>query len=170
MKRKYIVMSIIALLLMTFATQSAATAADIDDGTPTELVCLAKNIYFEAGNQPLAGKIAVAQVVLNRVDHKTYPNDICGVVYQARWRENWKGNMIPVRNMCQFSWYCDGLSDNPEDSKTWIKSLDIAFDILNNTYGDITEGATHYHSIMVEPYWASSLNETVQISDHIFYK
>ena len=76
-----------------------------------EAVCLAKNIYFEAGNQPLAGKVAVAQVVLNRMEHSAYPKDICGVVYQAKWKENWKGTMLPVRNQCQFSWFCDGKSD-----------------------------------------------------------
>ena len=67
-----------------------------------EAVCLAKNIYFEAGNQPLAGKVAVAQVVLNRMEHSAYAGDVCGVVYQAQWRTNYKGNLVPVRNRCQF--------------------------------------------------------------------
>ena len=61
-------------------------------------VCLAKNIYFEAGNQPLAGKVAVAQVVLNRMEHSAYGDTVCDVVYQARWRENRKGNMVPIRH------------------------------------------------------------------------
>ena len=54
-----------------------------------EAVCMAKNIYFEAGNQPLAGKVAVAQVVLNRIEHSAYGDNVCDVVYQAKWRENW---------------------------------------------------------------------------------
>ena len=82
-----------------------------------DVFCLAKNIYFEAGNQPLAGKLAVSHVVLNRVMSDEYPNDICGVVYQARWFTNWKGT-----------------ADN------------------------------------VHPYWADSLNRTVTIDQHIFYK
>ena len=135
-----------------------------------ETICLAKNIYFEAGNQPVAGKIAVAQVVQNRVDNPHYPETICDVVYQAQWRENWKGNMIPVRNKCQFSWFCDGKSDEPLDTDTFFESYVIAQDVIMGKYPDITEGATHYHSIMVEPYWANTLNETVQITDHIFYK
>ena len=120
-----------------------------------EAVCLAKNIYFEAGNQPLAGKVAVAQVVFNRMEHNAYPQDICGVVYQAKMRENWKGNMIPVRNKCQFSWFCDGKSDEPLDTDTFFESYVIAQDVIMGKYPDITEGATHYHSIMVEPYWAN---------------
>ena len=132
--------------------------------------CLAQNIYFEAGNQPLAGKIAVSQVVLNRLEHNSYPHTVCGVVYDAKYYENWRGNMLPRRNQCQFSWFCDGKSDEPLDTKTWMESLNVALDVIGGSYGDITEGATHYHSVSVNPYWAESLNETVVINDHIFYK
>jgi spore germination cell wall hydrolase CwlJ-like protein len=135
-----------------------------------EIYCMAQNIYFEAGNQPLAGKIAVSQVVLNRVEHYAYPDTVCGVVYQAKLRTNWKGEMVPKINACQFSWFCDGKSDDPVDSPTWLSSLNIARNVVQGAYGDITEGATHYHAISVTPYWADSLNETVRITDHIFYK
>ena len=132
--------------------------------------CLAQNIYFEAGNQPLAGKIAVSQVVLNRLEHNSYPGTVCGVIYDAKYVENWRGNMVPRRNKCQFSWFCDGKSDEPLDTKTWMESLVVARDVMDGFYGDITEGATHYHATTVNPYWADSLNETVVINDHIFYK
>ena len=135
-----------------------------------EIFCLAQNIYFEAGNQPLAGKIAVTQVVLNRMGHPNYPSTACSVIYQANMRTNWKGVEVPVRNQCQFSWFCDGKSDDPVDSPTWLLSLHIARDVVQGAYGDITEGATHYHATSVHPYWADSLNETVIINDHIFYK
>ncbi len=135
-----------------------------------DIYCLAQNIYFEAGNQPLAGKIAVSQVVLNRVEHYAYPDTVCGVVYDAKWKENWKGNMVPIRNQCQFSWFCDGKSDDPVDSATWLSSMHIARDVIQSKYGDITEGSTHYHADFVYPYWADSLNETVVINNHIFYK
>ena len=124
-----------------------------------DVFCLAKNIYFEAGNQPLAGKLAVSHVVLNRVMSDEYPNDICGVVYQARWFTNWKGTSVPVRNMCQFSWFCDGKSDVPEDSATWNSSLKIAANLMYYRNAD-----------NVHPYWADSLNRTVTIDQHIFYK
>ena len=155
-----------ACLMLILLFPSKVQASDANN----EAFCLAQNMYFEAGNQPLAGKIAVSQVVINRTQHMNYPTDICGVVYQAKWSENWKGNMIPTRNQCQFSWFCDGKSDDPEDSKTWLKCLTLARNILQGEYGDITEGATHYHSVYVNPYWADSLNETVTINEHIFYK
>ena len=135
-----------------------------------DIYCMAQNIYFEAGNQPLAGKIAVAQVVINRTNHPNYPTTMCDVIYQAKWKENWLGNLVPIRHQCQFSWFCDGKSDDPVDSPTWMNSLKVAADVVQGKYGDITEGSTHYHSVYVNPYWADSLNETVIINEHIFYK
>ena len=154
--------------LLMFILLSAQKVSAFDENG--EAVCLAKNIYFEAGNQPLAGKVAVAHVVFNRMEHSSYPQDICGVVYQARWRENWKGEQVPIRHQCQFSWFCDGKSDEPLDTDTFFVSYNIAQDVIMGKYPDITEGATHYHSVMVEPYWTETLNETVQIQHHIFYK
>lgn len=155
-------------ILVVVAISSLAEASNDNRDT----FCLAQNIYFEAGNQPLAGKIAVAQVVLNRVENVNYPDNICDVVYQAKLEKNWKGNIMPVRHMCQFSWYCDGKSDNPVDGITWAKSLSLARDTILNqdVLTDLTEGATHYHADSVHPYWADSLNQTVQINNHIFYK
>lgn len=132
--------------------------------------CLAKNIYFEAGNQPEAGKVAVANVTMNRVAALAYPDTICGVVLQAKVKENWKGNIVPIRHMCQFSWFCDGKSDSPTDSATWMESLRIASFAIEGRYFDVTSGATHYHNDQVHPYWADHLNETVIINNHTFYK
>ena len=166
-RMRYYYLALGAFLGFLVGALSMKVEASDENG---EVICLAKNIYFEAGNQPLAGKVAVAQVVLNRMEHSAYPKDVCGVVYDAKWRTNWKGVEVPVLNMCQFSWFCDGKSDDPEDSKTWLKCLTLARNILQGEYGDITEGATHYHSVYVNPYWADSLNQTVTINEHIFYK
>lgn len=141
-----------------------------------DIHCLAQNIYFEAGNQPLAGKIAVVNVVLNRVEHDKFPNNVCDVVYQTKeWRTSWTGKTIPKLGMCQFSWFCDGKSDKPKDSKTWAESLQLADDMLvkyvkSDNYLDLTEGAMWYHAYYIQPYWSHHLNETVQISAHIFYR
>ena len=167
MKQRYLYLIVGAILGFVTGLMSPMAHGSDENG---EAVCLAKNIYFEAGNQPLAGKVAVAQVVFNRMEHSAYPKDICGVVYQAKWGKNWAGNMMPIRNQCQFSWFCDGKSDEPLDTDTFFESYLIAQDVIMGKYPDITSGATHYHSVWVEPYWADSLNETVQITDHIFYK
>ena len=133
-------------------------------------VCLAKNIYFEAANQSFAGKLAVSHVVINRTMDAQFPDTICDVVYQAKTYINWKGNEIPIRNQCQFSWYCDGLTDEPVDSKTWMRSLFIADLVLTGRYPDITEGSLYYHADYILPYWADELEYITTIDEHIFYK
>ena len=107
----------------------------------------------------------------NRVEDSQFPDTYCGVIYQTKkWRTSWTGNQVPVLGMCQFSWFCDGKSDEPKDSKTWIKSVQIANNFMMNDALDITEGAMWYHANYIYPYWAEHLNETVVINEHIFYK
>lgn len=134
-----------------------------------EVACLAEAIYFESGNQSDAGRLAVGHVVLNRQEMREYPNSICDVVHQAEYRENWKGNMIPVKHRCQFSYFCDGKPEIIEDSKTWNESYMLATLLVNGMY-DFTHGASHYHNDSVHPYWADHLKHTVTIDNHIFYK
>ena len=84
--------------------------------TPADAECLAKNIYFEAGVESTAGKLAVANVTINRAANKNYPNTICGVVQEGIHYYNAnKDKHFPVRDRCQFSWYCDGLIDEPRE-------------------------------------------------------
>ena len=134
----------------------------------SERECLADNIYFEARNQGFAGWVAVAQVTLNRVRDDRFPNTICEVVKQGLTYESG----FPIRDKCQFSWYCDGKSDD-------IKQLDIYMDIMYFTkilltsqamMFDITDGATFYHADYVMPSWAKSKIKTIEIGDHIFYR
>ena len=157
---------VIVFVLAGLAVTQAVRASDYNG----DRFCMAQNIYFEAANQPLAGRIAVSNVVLNRVADGQFPDTICGVVYQSKYEENWKGNMVPVLYKCQFSWYCDGKSDEPTDSKTWMEAIRLADRVLDNTYVDITEEALWYHADNVDPYWNDYLNQTVEINNHIFYK
>lgn len=153
-------------LLLAFCTQNVYGSDENGDR-----LCLAQNIYFEAGNQPLAGRIAVANVTLNRVEDLQFPETICDVVYQSKaYYTSWAGNKVPVRGMCQFSWYCDGKSDEPKDSRTWVESIRIADMVLNEKTIDITDGALWYHADYVYPYWADHLTRVITIENHIFYK
>ena len=157
--------TILFLYLILAAGKAYASQEDSYDR-----YCMAQNIYFEAANQSFAGKLAVAHVVMNRVEDLQFPNEICGVIYQAKTRINWQGNEVPIRNQCQFSWYCDGKSDEPVDSKTWIKSLFIADLALTGKYPDITEGSLWYHADFIYPYWADELQHVVTIDNQLFYK
>ena len=146
------------------------------------VVCLALNVYHEAKNQDIDGMYAVADVVMNRVEDHRYPNTVCGVVKQGPTRESWKTRgkdvaeserkYFPVKNRCQFSWYCDGKSDDPKEPTTYNSLYVMALDLV---YGDIivvdiTEGATHYHANYVFPAWRKTKTKTLIVGDHIFYR
>ena len=135
----------------------------------TALMCMAFNIYHEANNQSMLGQIAVGQVVMNRVEDSRFPDTVCEVVKQA---VTYKGTDKPVLHKCQFSWYCDGKTDEPNyDSKSWSKALKYAVVVLGGDITlDFTDGATHYHATYVRPAWAKTKTRTTRIDRHIFYR
>jgi len=155
------------IYLMALAVMLSATVAraethftNLEEGT--EPHCLALNIYYEARSSNMADKYAVADVVLNRVYDTRYPNTVCDVVHDGYK----KG-----RRDCQFSWYCDGKSDTPQDKDNWVEAQVIAYNIWHwKKFRGITEGATHYHATYVNPRWAKSLNLVGRIGAHIFYR
>jgi len=130
------------------------------------IICMALNVYHEARNQSLVGQIAVAQVTVNRVSDSRYPDTVCGVVKQSITYSS--GD--PVKNKCQFSWYCDGKSDKPKDEDSYYTALHIARKMLEGNLIDFTEGATHYHATYLRPDWAETKTYITQIDDHIFYR
>ena len=138
-----------------------------------ELKCLAMNIYYEARGSNLADKAGVADVVLNRVNDRRYPNTICEVVHQGEQKPSWKdpNKMVMVRNACQFSWYCDGKKDDPQDEDSWMEAQLIAHNIIEHgKFRGITEGATHYHATYVNPSWTHTLQQVGRLGAHIFYR
>jgi spore germination cell wall hydrolase CwlJ-like protein len=169
-KKLSLVVGIGVLLGIFFLLPEPRDQADAQTIETESQICLAKNIYFEARDQGLASKMAVSLVVLNRVKHKQYPSTICEVIYQGP-TYSWKSD-FPVRNKCQFSWYCDGKSDKPKEREAWISALDTASLILYSPKSliDFTEGATHYHATHILPHWAAHLVRVGRIEDHIFYR
>ena len=149
---------------------------------PDELHCLAVNIYHEAKGESYLGKLAVAHVTMNRVHNKRFPDNVCDVVYQAQMYVNWKGNEVPRRGMCQFSWFCDGKNDDlyltnkqghkvEPNVRAWNESNDIAFDVLLGYTADPTAGATHYHNPSIsDPFWTEHYELAAVVDNHTFYK
>ncbi len=124
------------------------------------LTCLNQAIYYEAANESTEGQQAVAQVVLNRLQHPAYPKTVCGVVYQ--------GSQLSTG--CQFSFTCDGsLSRAPNDA-SWQRSRSVAEKALGGFVYAPVGTATHYHADYVFPYWAVTLVKLKQIGAHIFYR
>jgi|688.fasta_scaffold39097_2 N-acetylmuramoyl-L-alanine amidase len=123
----------------------------------SDLNCLAINIYHEARNQPVEGQFAVAEVVLNRTKDPRWPSSVCAVVTQK------------YKTTCQFSWFCDQRGDRPRDSVAWKQAQNVAI-IVSLAKTNYAGGALFYHSKLVNPRWARSMEESARIKDHIFYK
>ena len=159
-----------AVLFLMFVSTSANADEFVELYTQEEYpqhYCLALNIYYEARGSNLADRAGVANVVMNRVNDRRYPGTICAVVQQGRQDSN--GNMI--RNQCQFSWFCDGKSDQPVDNDMWVESQMLAWQMIEDgKYRGLTEGATHYHANYVSPRWARELQLVGRIGAHIFYR
>ncbi len=139
----------------------AATILPATVFSEREQNCLAEAIYFESATEPLKGQAAVAQVILNRVRNPTYPDSICGVVYQ---NENW-------HNRCQFSFACDKIRDIVRSPSHWKTAKEIALAV---TAGKIwlseVGSATHYHANYVRPDWGPTMVKVGRIGLHIFYR
>jgi spore germination cell wall hydrolase CwlJ-like protein len=157
---------ITAVMLMFVSGPASAQNFELEKLFP-QVQCMALNVYYEARGSNLADKAAVADVVLNRVNDSRYPNTVCGVVKQGLQDAN--GNMR--RNKCQFSWYCDGKHDKPQDEDRWVEAQSIAWNIVEEgKFRGITEGSTHYHATYVNPRWAKTLQIVGRIGAHIFYR
>ena len=162
---------ITAGLLFVAAPIEAITTDKPTYGPSEHIQCLAMNMYHEARDQGTAGKLAVSAVVLNRVNDKRFPNSVCEVVLQAQMKPSWRdGTPIPIRNKCQFSWYCDGKSDELKEESAVDIAQRLAWLVMNGHIFDFTENATHYHANYVAPRWAKKKIKIVQIDDHIFYR
>jgi spore germination cell wall hydrolase CwlJ-like protein len=127
-----------------------------------QLTCLSKNIYYEAGSEPFEGKVAVAQVTLNRVNSGKFPDDVCKTIYQK--------NVFYEKVVCQFSWACDRDSGaRPPNNANYRESQEVAKKVLLEEFRlpSLTE-AMYYHADYINPGWKRE--KITKIGHHIFYK
>lgn len=124
----------------------------------TAATCLAMALYYEARSEGPDGMLAVAEVVINRVQHPDFPGTVCEVIKEDRGPEAYD---------CQFSFYCDGLPERPTDLVAWSTARDIAAQALDGEV--LGHGATYYHATSVHTFWADIFTPVGQIGDHIFY-
>jgi spore germination cell wall hydrolase CwlJ-like protein len=123
------------------------------------ITCLSRTIYWEAKGEGPAGMKAVANVVMNRLSHEGFPSTVCEIVMQGR-----------KEGVCQFSWWCDGRSDDIEEEKPYAAAKEIARKALNRQLTDRTNGALYFHHWKVTPHWSKEYIMTVEVGEHVFYK
>jgi spore germination cell wall hydrolase CwlJ-like protein len=139
------------------ARQGFVSAAD----RAKQLDCLTRNIYWEAATEPFEGKVAVAQVTINRVESGRFAPDICGVVYQK--------NVVYDRVICQFSWFCDGSSKiRPIYPAHWKEAEEVAKKVLLEGFRlPSVKNALYFHADYVKPQWGKP--QVAKFGRHIFY-
>jgi spore germination cell wall hydrolase CwlJ-like protein len=123
--------------------------------------CLARAIYFESRGETVRGQVAVAQVIMNRVFSRFYPESVCGVVYQNAHRHL----------SCQFTFACDGVKDVVTEPDMWAQARQIARDTLDGKIWLPEIGkSTHYHAYWVHPWWVGTMRKLSKIGVHTFYR
>ncbi|MEM6603633.1 MAG: cell wall hydrolase, partial [Pseudomonadota bacterium] len=123
-----------------------------------DLQCLAEAVYYEARGEGNEGGIAVAEVVLNRTKSKRFPSTICGVVYDK------------YRNICQFSFACNGSMSKPKNRSSWSWAKNIANKVVEGRTEILSDGALFFHADYVNPSWANKMVKTARIGTHSFYR
>lgn len=139
-----------------------------------DLECMATNVYHESRGESVKGQLAVAHVTLNRVADPNYPDNVCDVVYQAKYSTWWlesKGRLVPVKWKCQFTWYCDGKSDSiDKTSQSWKQAVAVSFSVLSDETVDPSKGATHYFNHhKANPLWSKQMTLIARIDNHSFF-
>ncbi len=125
-----------------------------------EWQCLSEALYFEARGESVKGQFAVAEVILNRVKSPLYPNSVCGVVHQGTGK----------KYQCQFTYTCDGKAEKINEPKAFSRVGKIARAMLDGAPRVLTGGATHYHTMAVNPSWSRKFARTAAIGVHLFYR
>ena len=151
--KKYVVC--ISLLLI-----GNVALPDIQAANPTtdaEIDCLAQTTYHESRGEPYKGKVAVAQVTINRMRSGEFPDSICRVVKQK------------IRGACQFSWVCQK-KRIVRSSEEFLEEKRLASAVYYGMVEDVVKGATHFHNKSVRPSWANKFKLTARIGNHSFYK
>ncbi|TCL08628.1 cell wall hydrolase [Shimia isoporae] len=127
-----------------------------------ELVCLAEALYFEARGEGVKGQFAVAEVIMNRAEHGSFPDSVCGVIKQ--------GTASGRKYQCQFTYNCDGVTNRIHEKDAYERVVKVAYLSLDGVPRGLTDGATHYHTKAVSPRWSRTFPRTATIGVHHFYR
>ena len=182
---------------LMFLSSSVAAADDISNSKldQKELMCLARNIFYESGNESEKGKIAVGMVTLNRTEHPAFPRTVCEVVKQKTVFEKprqiktirevttgwgiWKKTeqhtevrtVVDKRVVCQFSWVCAITKRIKDTDQRWVESLAVARSLLTGEYEHYKQEMgdwLYFHATYVNPRW-HNLKREAKVGGHVFY-
>jgi N-acetylmuramoyl-L-alanine amidase len=160
-KEPLVFVAVIALIVAAFVLALRAAWAHRDERR--DILCLARNVYFESRGEPIAGQRAVAEVTMNRLASGRYPRTVCGVVYQKNW------DPLRGRYVGAFSWTeFDTLS--PPIGTQWLQAWEVAEAVYYGREPRVLDGAMFFHAVYIRPDWAKTKKPLARIGGHIFYR
>ena len=145
--------ALFALALKSVVAYKEERRGRVAEAHRQNLACLARNVYFEARGEPLAGQYAVAEVTMNRKASRLYPRSVCEVVYQKS----------------AFSWTDLGVLPEPEGEE-WKLAWKVAEAVYYGREAPKVKGALFYHATYVQPEWAKDKRPVARIGKHVFYR
>jgi spore germination cell wall hydrolase CwlJ-like protein len=158
-----IMLGLIGYFAFSFRTSLDNARIDVARQRAREVICLAENIYFEARGEPLQGQFAVAEVTMNRLASRHFPDTICEVVHDTRW------DRVRRRLTAHFSWTALELKTKPK-GPAWDQAMAVATAVYDRAYVPVVPDALFFHTTAINPYWASSKRFVEKIGNHIFYQ
>ncbi|HEX5092790.1 MAG TPA: cell wall hydrolase [Burkholderiales bacterium] len=159
----FVVVGALVFGFVTVQAQRQDAAAQTRDFHVRSLDCLARNVYYEARGESLAGQYAVAEVTMNRLASSRYPDSVCAVVHEQRWDE------LRGRYVAAFSW-TEFYSVPEPEGEAWALAQKVAADVYHGRAAPRAEGATFYHSDSIRPSWARTQTRVARIGRHVFYR
>jgi N-acetylmuramoyl-L-alanine amidase len=160
-KEPLIFVLVLALIAGGFTFALRAAYAHRDERR--DLVCLARNVYFESRGEPLAGQHAVAEVTMNRLASGRYPRTVCGVVYQKNW------DPLRKRYVGAFSWTEFDTLPAPQGEQ-WLQAWEVAETVYYGREAPVLDGAMFFHAVYIKPDWAKTKKPIARIGGHVFYR
>ena len=160
-KEPWLFGGILLLVAVGFAFALRASWTHRDERR--DLVCLARNVYFESRGEPIAGQRAVAEVTMNRLNSGRYPGTVCGVVYQKNW------DPLRKRYVGAFSWTEFDTLPTPSGEQ-WLQAWEVAEAVYYGREPPVLKGAMYFHATYIKPDWARTKKPIAKIGGHIFYR
>jgi len=164
----FVAIAVFVVAALGFGLRSAIAYQDerrkrVREFHQESLTCLARNVYFEARGEPVAGQFAVAEVTMNRRASRRFPNTVCEVVYQKNWDSS-RGRFVGAFSWTEF----DALPD--PSGEEWHRALAIAEAVYYQRYAPQLKGAVYFHATYIKPDWAPQKQRVAKIGRHIFYR
>ena len=166
LNQMYLIIIFLILVCLVVLMAPVYASEELSDNEYQERTCLVEAIYFEGRSEKVLAQLAIANVILERVRLRNYPNTVCKVVRQGKY---YKSN--PIRNKCAFSYWCDGKSERMYNKRAKETAIKVAAMAMKGMLVETTLEATHYHTRAVSPYWSrhERLIYLGSLGSHLFY-